>query len=133
MSLKPKQIKAIEALARGDSHSVAAELAGVTDRTILNWLQRDPEFQTELARAREGYLRAGVTRLMGSMNSAIDALQRGARGEPVSAESIRAANYLLSHAKAFGELGALTEKLETVLREMRELRESRREGEPWAE
>lgn len=133
MTLKPKQIRAIESLARGDSQSTAAEFAGVTDRTILNWLQKDSEFQTELARVREGYLRAGVTRLMGSMNAAIDALQRGAQGDPVSAESIRAANYLLSHAKAFGELGALTEKLETVLREMRELRESKREGEPWAE
>ena len=40
---------------------------------------------------------------------------------------------LLTHAKAFGELGALAEKLETVLQEMRELRESKREGEPWVE
>lgn len=133
MALKPKQIKAIESLSRGDSQSTAATLAGVTERTIINWLQRDREFQAELARVREGYLRAGVTRLMGSMNSAIDALQRGAEGEPVSAESIRAANYLLSHAKAFGELGALSEKLETVLQEMRSLRESNQGGEPWAE
>lgn len=131
--LKPKQVKAIESLARGDSQAKAAEFAGVTDRTVLNWLQGDREFQTELSRQREGYLRAGVTRLMGSINSAIDALQKGADGEPVSAEQIRAANYLLSHAKSFNELGALSEKLESVLQEMRELRESKREGEPWVE
>ncbi len=132
-NLKPKQVKAIESLARGDSQETAAGFAGVTDRTVLNWIKGDREFQKELARQREGYLRAGVTRLMGSLNAAIDALQRGAAGEPVSAEQIRAANHLLTHAKAFNELGALSEKLETVLQEMRELRESRREGEPWAE
>ena len=132
-NLKPKQIKAIESLARGDSQETAAEFAGISRRTLNNWLQGDREFQTELSRQREGYLRAGVTRLMGSINSAIDALQKGAEGIPVSAEQIRAANYLLSHAKSFNELGALSEKLETVLQEMRELRESKREGEPWVE
>ncbi len=132
--LKPKQIKAIESLARGDSQAKAAEFAGVTDRTILNWVQKDREFQTELAKHREGYLRAGVTRLMGSIELAIDTLRSAAESrEPVSPESVRAANHLLTHAKAFGELGALAEKLETVLQEMRELRESKREGEPWVE
>ncbi len=133
-TLKPKQIRAIESLARGDSQARAAEFAGVTSRTILNWLQRDRGFQVELSRQREGYLRAGVTRLTGSIELAIDTLRAAAESrEPVSPESVRAANHLLTHAKAFGELGALSEKLETVLQEMRELRESKREGEQWAE
>ena len=130
MSLKPKQIKAIEALARGDSQSQTAGFAGISRQTLNTWLREDREFQTELSKHREGYLRAAVTRLMGSMEIAIETLRRAAGGEtPVSAESVRAANHLLAHAKTFNELGALTEKLESVLQEMKELRESKREGE----
>ena len=132
-NLKPKQIKAIESLARGDSQETAAEFAGIARRTLNNWLQGDREFQRELAKHREGYLRAGVTRLTGSIEMAIETLKRAAETGTVSAESVRAANHLLTHAKTFNELGALSEKLETVLQEMRELRESKREGEPWAE
>lgn len=122
-----KQRKAIEALALGETRIRAAELSGVTEKTIYNWLN-SAEFREELARAREIVLSVGVSRLVGKVDLAIDILSRGAEGEGVSADQIRASNYLLNHGKAYTELAHFGERLEYALEQIEELKRDRDEA-----
>lgn len=122
-----KQRKAIEALALGETRIRAAELSGVTEKTVYNWLN-SAEFREELARAREIVLSVGVSRLVGKVDLAIDILSRGAEGEGVSADQIRASNYLLNHGKAYTELAHFGERLEYALEQIEELKRDRDEA-----
>jgi len=122
-----KQRKAIEALALGETRIRAAELSGVTEKTIYNWLG-SAEFREDLARAREIVLSVGVSRLVGKVDLAIDILSRGAEGEGVSADQIRASNYLLNHGKAYTELAHFGERLEYALEQIEELKRDRDEA-----
>lgn len=122
-----KQRRALEALALGETRLRASEIAGVTEKTIYNWLGI-PEFREELARAREIVLSVGVSRLVGKIDMAIDILSRGAEGEGVSADQIRASNYLLNHGKAYTELAHFGERLEYALEQIEELKRDRDEA-----
>ena len=125
--LNAKQRKAIEALALGETRLRASELSGVTETTIYNWLKL-PAFRDELSRARDIVLSLGVSRLVGKADLAIEVLSRGAEGEPVTADQIRASNYLLTHGKAYTELAHFGERLEYALEQIEELKRDRDEA-----
>ena len=126
--LTAKQRKALEALALGETRLRASEIAGVTEPTIYNWL-KTAVFREELARARDVVLSVGVSRLVGKLDMAIDILSRGAEGEGVSADQIRASNYLLNHGKSYTELAHFGERLEYALEQIEELKKDRNEAE----
>lgn len=119
--LTSKQKAAVNALANGFTRSQAAEAAGINERTIYKWL-REPAFTAELGRAREAALQSGVTQLTGEMETAVSTLSDSMRGEEVTADQIRAANYLLNHARAYTELVHFGDKLEYALREIERLK-----------
>ncbi len=125
-----KQRKALEALALGETRLRAAELSGVTEKTIYNWLGL-PDFREELARARDMVLSVGVSRLVGKLDMAIDILSRGAEGDGVTADQIRSSNYLLNHGKAYTELAHFGERLEYALEQIEELKKDRNEPESY--
>lgn len=112
---------AITALANGYTRARAADEAGVAESTIYLWL-RDPEFTAELGAARDAALQAGITQLTGELETAVTTLSDSMRGEDISPSQIRAANYLLSHAKGFTELVHFGERLEYALREIERLK-----------
>lgn len=128
MALNRKQRIALEALAMGESRIKAAQTAGVTEQTIYNWL-KSPEFREELALSRDRVLALGVSRLVGKVDTAIDVLSRGAEGETITGDQIRASNYLLNHGKAFTELAHFGERLEYALAQIEELKRDRDEGD----
>lgn len=119
-----KQRKAIEALALGETRIRAAELSGVTEKTIYNWLGL-AEFRAELGQAREIVLSVGVSRLVGKIDMAINILSRGAEGEGVTADQIRSSNYLLNHGKSYTEMAHFGERLEYALEQIEELKRER--------
>lgn len=123
-----KQRKAIEALALGETRIRAAEISGVTEPTIYNWL-KSAEFREELARARDIVLSVGVSRLVGKIDMAIGILSRGAEGDGVTADQIRSSNYLLNHGKAYTELAHFGERLEYALEQIEELKRDRNESD----
>lgn len=123
-TLTPNQRKGIEALANGYTRAKAAEFAGVTERTVYNWLRDDRLFAAELARARDAVFRAGVTQLSGHLERAVDTLGKALAGEPMTPEQVRAANYLLAHGKAYTELAHFGEKLEQAIADIAELKGS---------
>jgi hypothetical protein len=122
--LNTRQRKAIESLALGNTRRRTAKIAGVTEPTIYNWL-KVPEFREELSRSREEVLSIGVTRLTGKIDLAISILTKGAKakpGDPITADQIRAANYLLIHGRAYTELSHFAERLEYALEQIEELK-----------
>jgi len=122
--LSAKQRKVIEALALGETRKRASELAGIAERTIYNWLD-SAEFREELSRARDIVLALGVSRLVGKVDMAIEILSKGAEGEPVTADQIRASNYLLNHGKTYTEMAHFGERLEYALAQIEELKQER--------
>jgi hypothetical protein len=124
--LTSKQRKAIELLALGETRLRASQAAGVTEATIYNWLKA-AEFREELSRAREIVLSLGVARLVGKVDTAVTILSQGAEGEPVTADQIRASNYLLNHGKSYTELAHFGERLEYALEQIELLKGERNE------
>ena len=60
-------------LARGESHTAAAKLAGVSRRTVQRKLD-DPQFREEVKRARSGLIGDATGRVVGLLGAASKAL-----------------------------------------------------------
>jgi transposase len=66
--ITPKQNKALMVLAVGQSNDAAAKIAGVTTRTIANWMKEEP-FHEELRRAMERMRQMFEGRVMSLANN----------------------------------------------------------------
>jgi hypothetical protein len=80
--LTRKQGLAIIAILSAPTLASAAKRAGVSVRTVKNWLLL-PDFRAELRQARQRVFEDSLTRLQGGCSSAVDALCRATRsGKP---------------------------------------------------
>lgn len=124
-NLTAKQRRAIEAMASGENKEQTAVIAGVSRQSLYNWFKL-PHFRNELIKTREEFINAGVSRLVGRIDLAVDILSRGAEGTPpvVTSDQIRSANYLLNHTRAFTEMAHFGERLEQAIADIEELKQS---------
>ena len=75
LALTPAQQLAVESIASGSTHQVAAEHAGVTRETVTRWLGHLPAFQAALGRYRAALLDdqlATARRIRGKALSSIE-------------------------------------------------------------
>ena len=72
-NLTPKQAKCIEVLLVAEGHAEAAELAGVSDRTLRRWLHWPP-FVEGLRAAQRAAFDAAIARLQPVEDTADDRL-----------------------------------------------------------
>lgn len=117
----PKQWKAIESLAFGETRAKAAEAAGISERLLYKWLHI-PAFRMALSKQRDLVLAISSSRLMGKADLAIDKLSEAAEGEMITPDQIRASNYLLSLGKGYAELAHFGERLDYLSNQIEELK-----------
>lgn len=112
-SRKPHDSVLIPSLARGVSVAEAAELAGLSERTVYRRLEEDG-FRREVANHRRALIDAGVGALAEAVREAVETLQelqRDAESETVRA---RAATAILAHLPALREHGELADRLDEL-------------------
>ena len=112
MKLKPRQLKAIDALLRGKGLAGAAAEAGVSRMTLHRW-RRDQDFRAAYAEAVRRVFGEGIDRLQAAARKAVRALERGLRS-PKAADQIRSADRLLAHGLRAAELRDLAERVEAL-------------------
>jgi hypothetical protein len=112
-----RQEKALIALLSASSLARAAEMAGITEKTLRNWMARR-EFAEEYRKRRMQLVEAAIGSLQAASSLAVDALVRNLNcGRPAS--EIAAANSLLERSLGGVEMfdliqriGALEERLQ---------------------
>jgi hypothetical protein len=117
MRVKPRQLKAIEALLRGRNLAGAAKAAGVTTMTLHRW-RRDPDFQAAYADAVRRVFGEGIDRLQAVARKAVRTLEKGL-GSPKVADQIKSADRLLAHGLRAAELRDLVERVEALEKALR--------------
>jgi hypothetical protein len=75
--LTRRQEAALIALMEGDSLGLAATKARISARSLSRWLHEDDLFIKTYRSLRAAAVEAGVARIQGLMNAAIDCLERG--------------------------------------------------------
>jgi phage terminase small subunit len=118
VKLKPRQLKAIDALLRGKRVFQAAAAAGVSTMTLHRWRQ-DPDFQTAYAEGVRRVFGDGIDRLQVVTGKAVRTLEKGLRA-PKTGDQLKAADRLLTHGLRAAEMRDLAdrvEELEKILRE----------------
>ena len=109
--LTRRQNQVLTALLTEPTLGDAAEVAGVSKRTIQNYLST-PEFLSELRHKQNIIVNLVTANLVASMTEAVGVLRRIMHdGEATLATQSRAADSLLRHAKEMLELGELSERL----------------------
>ena len=74
-ALAPVQAQVVNALAQGSTITAAAELAGVSRRTVYNWLADQPDFSTAVEQARRDFCDSLRDNLKNLSALALDALR----------------------------------------------------------
>jgi hypothetical protein len=74
-ALSPQQLVAVEALLSGQTHTEAAEAAGVSRQTVHRWRNESPVFQAAFNRARNELAAAVEARLRKLALRALDAVE----------------------------------------------------------
>jgi hypothetical protein len=95
--LSNEQILVLKALARGATRAEAATQAGVSERTVYNYL-RDPAFQAALTEARQEYWTGFLAALKAEALNAVRVLSQAVAGESVTQTQLKAAQTLVTSA-----------------------------------
>jgi hypothetical protein len=112
--LSTRQLKAIESLLSGASNQRAAELAGVTTRTLERWLQ-DPDFNNELGRRFEFALRRAAVRLTALLDVAANVFYQGMTDpDRQTGIKLRAANSVFAHLPKLIETTEILRRLDEL-------------------
>lgn len=113
-TLTTKQMKAVEALLQAETIRHAAEMAGISERTLYRWL-KDPRwehFQAEYGDARRQATRHAVGRLQAASSDAVTILRRIMFDESQQgAARVAAARSILEFAFKGSELQDLSERI----------------------
>src|SRR5262245_51915165 len=115
-----KREEALAALLSTTSIEKAAQKAGLSERTLHNWLA-DPEFLGAYRDARRQVVEGAVTRLQKAAGAAVRCLKRNLTCGNAGAE-IRAALGILDHAVKAVEVMDLAQQLAELKREIEEVR-----------
>jgi hypothetical protein len=108
VKIRPRHLKAIDAMVRGQS-LVTAAAAGVSTVSLLRW-RRDPDFQATYQDAVRRVFGDGLDRLQAAARRAVRALQEGLQA-PKPGDRIKAADRLLAHGLRAAELKDLAERV----------------------
>ncbi len=109
---------ALAALLACPTIEAAAAAAGVSERTLRNWLAQ-PDFRAQYAEARAGLLERCIARLLAVCTKAADALARNLDSDKPGA-SIRAAQLILELSFKGHELLDLAERVAELERLVRQ-------------
>jgi hypothetical protein len=123
VKIKPRQLKAIDALLRGKGLARAAVEAGVSRMTLHRW-RADPDFRAAYAEGVRRVFGEGIDRLQAAAARAVRALERGLRSDK-GGDRIRSADRLLAHGLRAAELRDLAERVEALEKALEE-KEGRR-------
>jgi hypothetical protein len=82
LGLSPAQTMAIELMLTGNTMIAAANAAGVTRKTLYNWLHRDAKFQAAYNAWQADAMTSGRSRILGMADYAVDTLEREVRTNP---------------------------------------------------
>ena len=82
--LTATQEQAILLLASGETVTATAEAVGVSRQTVSEWVNRDADFIAALNSVRQETLDAGVDKLRGMVEKALDAVEAGFDSEELS-------------------------------------------------
>jgi transcriptional regulator with XRE-family HTH domain len=119
-SQQRKKEAAIAALLRGLSYEEVAEEAGISERTLRNWLH-DAAFRTDYVAARRQMIEAAIGELQSLMSLAVKTLRENLDADKAS-DSTRAALGILDRALHGAELLDLQEQvneLHTIVETLR--------------
>jgi hypothetical protein len=92
-----KRELAVAALLAEPTIEAAATKAGVSTRTLKNWLT-EPAFAAAYRRARRGLVEAAIGRIQAATGQAVDTLLAVAKSGAKDGDRVRAAVALLDHA-----------------------------------
>lgn len=117
--MTPRQQKALAALLTSPSRAAAARAAGITTRTLQNYLS-DLEFQREYKRAFEGVVVDATRQAQQAISPALSTLREIVedKGEDTQAR-ISAARAILSHGIKLTETTDILNRLQELETEMR--------------
>ena len=126
-NLTPKQRKAIPALLTADTIQKAADITGVSERTLHRWL-KEGSFTAELHQAQDRAIDEAVSRLSGEARAAASTLATIHRDVKVSpAIRVQAAQALLAHVLKLRDQRDLADRIVT-LEEL--INEQRKQAKP---
>jgi hypothetical protein len=112
VKIRPRHLKAIDAMVRGQSLVKAAAAAGVSTVSLLRW-RRDPDFQATYQDAVRRVFGAGLDRLQAVARRAVRTLHE-CLGAAKASDRIKAADRLLAHGLRAAELKDLAERVEAL-------------------
>lgn len=112
--ITPKKQKALQALLTHPTKKAAANAAGITTRTLLNYFA-DTEFKTEYNAAFQSLVTDATRQAQKALSPALSTLQSIVENEKESAGNrISAARSLLEYGLRLTEFNDILQMLETV-------------------
>lgn len=106
--------KALAALLSCNTQEAAAEAAGISPRTLRNYL-REPEFMERYRKANGQLVQAATLQIQRSLAPAINALREIAENPEASMGArVQAARGLLEYGIRLSELGEVYARIETL-------------------
>ncbi|MEW5983456.1 MAG: hypothetical protein AB1806_13970 [Acidobacteriota bacterium] len=116
---KPRAVRerAIVAVLSERSLAEAAKRAGIGEKTLKEWLARDPEFQADLAEARRTAFEAGMGRVQALVSKSVETLD--GLLDPSEPPGVR-----LGAARTLVEIGLHQQDAEIIQRRMAEIEAS---------
>ena len=115
--LPPKRELVLMALMSMATSKEAAEVAGVSERTLRRW-RAEPSFEAAVREARQQAIREAIGRLHGLLNEGIDAIRRNATCGGPSVE-LRAGVAIIERVFQGAELLDLQDRLSAVEKTVR--------------
>ncbi len=113
--LKPAQLTAIQALLTSPTLKSASEVAGISEKTLYNWLHYDEDFQQALSRAQADVFRAFNLRLSSMATDSLEVLHALATNPNTPAGvRQRSAQALAEMFLRAQEIQALNEKVQII-------------------
>lgn len=116
--MTPNKERALAALVACPTHEAAAEQAGITSRTLRNYL-KDPEFATEYQKRTSQLVTAATLQIQKSLAPAIGALLEIAESRDAGMTArVQAARGLLEYGIRLTELGDVYARIEALEKAM---------------
>lgn len=115
--LSLQQVQAISMLMEDRTHQSIAEEIGIAKSTLSRWLNHDPLFQRELAKARRQFLNAAINAHVKHVAEALETLrQLGNVATPgvMNKDKISAADKYISHVVDLMDTTQAQESLERL-------------------
>lgn len=113
--LTTKQVIAASWLAKGKTINEAAAYAGVTEKTLDNWLARVPQFKAAIEQAKAATWQNTINILIDSAKRSVQVLLEVMNDSAESgATRMHAARIVLENAKSAVELNELQQRLEAI-------------------